>query len=532
MIQPTIILRNLWRNNVFTLLNIVGLAVGMTAAWVMWHYTDFEFGFDKQIPNSDRVFRVISKFKNAQGEEFHNSGCPEPLWRAAQEVAGLRFAVPVHAAFCMAVTPEGSRSPFKDVRQIAHTTPRYFEIQPSKWLAGSPAAALTQPDQVVLARSRAEKYFPRHQPQEVLGKTLRYEFSDDTVVATVVGVVEDLDFPSSFFEKELLTAAAPREDRWGGVNSNQQTWVLLHDASSARSVAEAITAISGARSADYAQRWNMSRWHELQPLLQVHTGDIGSHLPYANANTLKTLSMIALFLLLLACINYINMSTAQIPGRAREIGIRKTIGGRSWDITGAFLAETAAVVLLAALLAGLLTYTCFDYFQDELPKEVLKYADWRKTALFLLGLFLVVVLLSGLYPAWLASRYQPVALLRAQGSGVLGGGRKLNVGLRRGLIVFQFFVAQVFIIGAFVVGCQLHFMRTADLGFDKEAVITFEQPRSAWRDPAQSGKMAVLANSLRQHPEIERVVLGDNPLSNSYSSNEYTYTDSAGNKRE
>ncbi len=531
--QLKITFRSLWRSRLFTILHITGLAIGLSAAWVMWQYVDFEYSHNRQIPNGGNIYRVVSSFTGIDNSQSSNAGCPEPLWRAAEEVAGIEKSVPVQSTFAVMVLPEGVKRGFKEVSEIAKTTPEYFGIVPYKWLAGSAATALSQPNEVVLARSRAEKYFPRHSPAEVLGKTVQYDFWSDTTVAEVVGVVEDLDFPTSFIGKEMLTVGEPDENRWGGVSSSNQLWVVLREGADRATVEESINKISDTKGGAALRQWKMSRTHELQPLAEVHFATrFGSNIRAADAGLLKVLSAVALFLLLLACINYINLSTARMPARSREIGIRKTLGGRNKGIIGSFLLETVFICLVATWLAGMVTQFAFVFFKNELPGDILKYADWRKTAVFLTLLVTAVSLFAGLYPGWLATRFQAVSLLRGQFSGQFGGGGNRGEGVRRGLIVFQFFIAQVFIIGALVVGSQLSFMRHSDLGFDKQAVLTMEQPISAWNDPALKNNLSVLASAFRQMPEIQQVALGDALLSNNSSSNNFTYNDESGNKHD
>jgi putative ABC transport system permease protein len=526
------LLRSFWRTPLFPVLHIAGLAIGLSAAWLVWQYADFELSHNRQIPNGGRIFRVISHFS---GPDFNssNAGCPAPLWTAAAELPGVKHAIPLQQFSALMVTPEGTTKPFSDQKNVYRTTPDYFGLIPYKWLAGSPAMALSQPAQVVLTRLTGEKYFPRHQPEEMIGKVIRYQGFQDTIMATVTGIVEALDYPSSFQAEELLTAPQPKPDRWGSVNSSDQVWLVLDEKANAAVVEKAVNDLSSEKSAEDLKKWGMSRRHELQPLANVHFDvRVGSHIRVANKTVLSVLSAVALFLLLLACINYINLSTARIPARAREIGVRKTLGGSKSGIIIGFLKETVLLCLFAMGFAGLLTFAAFSYFKENLPNDVLKFIDWRKTALFLVGLLALVSLISGLYPGWLASRFQASALLRGQFTGQHAAQQRRGRGLRSGLIVFQFFIAQVFIIGALVVGQQIHFMRHSDLGFDKEAVLTLEQPLMAYRDPALKDKLPLLAEAFGKLPEVQQVALGDPLLNQSFSSNTHEYINAAGQKKE
>lgn len=526
------LLRSFWRTPLFPVLHIAGLAIGLSAAWLVWQYADFELSHNRRIPNGERIFRVISHFS---GPDFSssNAGCSAPIWTAAAELPGVKHSIPLQQFSALMVTPEGVKKPFSDQKKVYRTTPEYFDLIPYKWLAGSPATALSQPAQVVLTRLTGEKYFPRHQPEEMLGKTIRYQGFQDTIMATVTGVVEALDYPSSFQAEELLTAPQPKPDRWGSVNSSDQVWLVLDEKANAAVVEKSINDLAAEKSAEAFKKWGMNRRHELQPLAAVHFDTrVGSHIRVANKTTLSVLSAVALFLLLLACINYINLSTARIPARSREIGVRKTLGGSKSGIIVGFLKETVLLCLLATGFAGLLTFAAFDYFKEDLPEDILKFIYWRTTVLFLAGLVALVSLVSGLYPGWLASRFQASALLRGQFTGQHAAQQRRGGGLRSSLIVFQFFIAQVFIIGALVVGQQIHFMRHSDLGFDKEAVLTLNQPLMAYRDPALKDKLPLLAEAFGRLPEVQQVALGDPLLDQSFSSNTHEYIDATGQKKE
>jgi len=523
--------RRLWRNRFFTALHVAGLSVGLSAAWIVWQFVGFETSHNRAIPNGDRVFRVVSNFTN-NGVSSGNAGSPEPLSRAAEFIAGVEKVIPVRDQTAGTVLPKGAAKPFLDAKYITQITPEYFEMVPHRWLAGSAATALTQPNQVVLTRSRAEKYFPRHRPDEVLGETLTYDFFRESVTAEVVGVVEDLDFPTSFIGKEFMTAKKPKEDRWGNTNSGTQLWLILKEKADPRMVEAAINDVSTKNSGEELKKWGMQRSHALEPLADVHFNlKYESHIRAANPKVLAMLGAIAAFLLLLACINYLNLSTAQIPQRAREIGIRKTLGGRPVGLIGSFLVETLLVCSMAAVVAFFLTKWAFVAFQKELPADVLKFADFRKTTLFLTALIALVTLLSGFYPGWLIGRFQAVSLLKGQFFGQKQS-KNNRGGLRKSLIVFQFFIAQAFIIGALVVGRQLHFMLSNNLGFDRDAVVLTSIPYRTMSNPAYKNGQFLLAEALKKLPEVENIALGDPLFSGSFSSNTHGRTNEKGEKLE
>lgn len=524
-------IRALWNNRLFTALNVVGLAIGLSAAWVVWQYSSFEKSHNTQIPEAGRLFRIVSHF-TANGETNTNAGCPEPLSRAAETIAGVELAVPVQSLWTLNALPEGMKKPVNEPEDVIKTTPAYFEILPYKWLAGSRATALKNPNEVVLTAQSGEVYFPRKTANEILGQTITYNFIDDTLTATVVGVVEELDFPSSFIGKEFVSFQKKEEGVWSNTNSSDQLFVLLQKNADPKTVAATINEVSDKNSKADLEKWKMTRSLALQPLAEVHfDADFGSQIRTANPQVMAVLPGIALFLLLLACINYINLSTAQIPMRAREIGVRKTLGSGRRSLVFGFFGETFLVCLMAVALSVFLTKWAFAFFEKDLPDDVLKYADWRATALFLTGLVAAVVLVSGFYPSWLIGRLQAVSLLK--NNFLTQNQSKMNrAGLRKGLIVFQFFIAQAFIIGAMVVGRQLHFMLEKDLGFDREAVVVASVPYQTSENPAFKNKEKILADALRKLPEVENLALGQPIFTNSFSSNNQSRINEKGEKIE
>lgn len=526
-----ITLRHLWRNRLFTALNVAGLSIGLSAAWVMYQYVTYEFGYESKIADTDRIYRVVSRFV-MDGKESGNSGVPRPMLRAAAAVTGVEMAVPVVDQFISQVQPGlpgGNGAWLEEIRNVTLTTDNYFKLVPYRWLAGNPIGALSQPDQVVLTQSRATKYFGNIEPQHLIGQTVTY---NDTMVLRISGVVADLDFPSSFIGAEFhsISRRDTKKERWAGVNSNEQLFLLLAPHTRAEAVKAQINQVSDENSKADLAKWSMQRWHELQPMNTVHFDeDYASHIRTANKNVLYALMGIAGFLLALACINYINLATAQIPQRAKEIGIRKTLGGGRSGILLHFLGETAVVTTFAVLLAGALAAAFFQYFDELLPEDVLKFVDYRATAVFLVALITLVSLVAGGYPGWLVTLAQPVRTLRGQ---VDNSQKGSPVNLRKGLIVFQFFIAQVFLAGAVIVGQQLHFMLNKPLGFNKDAVLLVDIPWKLMMRPEDKEKHFTMLEEMKKLPGIASGAMGEPLFSQSFSSNNHSHVDAKGVKTE
>ncbi|GAB3909631.1 ABC transporter permease [Larkinella knui] len=516
--------RHLWRNRLFTTLNILGLAIGISGCWVIYRIVSYEFSFDSQQPNRERIYRVVSHFKS-EDNEGKNAGVPMPMADAIDEqVPGLEKVVPVWDDWKESVRIPGAKAGsdrFLEPKNLIVTNNQYFEMVPHRWLAGSSATALDAPNQVVLTQSRAEKYFPGLPMAKVLGRTMIY---DDTITVRVSGVVADLDFPSSFDAKEFFPTkgAQNRNPNWGGVSSNNKLYIALVPNASAPNVLKQINAISALNGAENMKKYHFKRWHELLPLAQVHfSTEYGENMRKANRNVLYGLMGIAAFLLVLACINYINLTTAQMPQRAKEVGIRKTLGSSRWHLIRQFLGETLVITALAIVLS----YWALAAFQELIPEGMDRYTDYWKIAVFLLLLLLGVTVFSGLYPGWLVTRVQVVSMMRGQVTTQVGKG---GLTMRKSLIVFQFVVAQLFIVGTMLVGRQLHYLLNKDLGFNREAVLLVETPWKLQNKPAYKNRKFTMQQELAKQPGIAGVALGNAPMNSSFNSNSFQYKNKKG----
>ncbi|MBL7804116.1 MAG: ABC transporter permease [Saprospiraceae bacterium] len=517
--------RHLMRQKMFTALNILGLAVGMSACWIVYLVLRHELSFEKGIPERDRIYHVVSRFI-FDGEESGNAGAPKPLYDALRdEVPGIDLCVPEQDIFVESVAiPMGEGIPPRIIemqRRVVKTTGEYFQLVPYTWLAGNPAD-FNAPGKVVLTTERLHQYFPNMRPDQVLGRSFTY---NDTLLVTVCGVVENLDFPSDFNGLEFVTMGtfSPlgqyHKMSWAGVNSNDQIFIKVSPGADVAQMEATINRISAERSAEGRKFWgdNSRRWHVLQPLSDVHfNGDYVDNRRKANMTVLYGLMGVAGFLLLLACINFINLATAQMPQRARELGIRKTLGSGSSALIAQFLAETMLTGVFALGFALGLVYLFLKNFDDFIPEGVSAGGQLPQTLLFLAGLLIVVSLLAGLYPAWLATRVQPVRILRGQPMVAIG---KQRVTLRKGLIVFQFTAAQLFMLGALVVGLQLRYVLTQDLGFNRDAILTASMPFKVQVKDTDNNRRFTLRDELLRLPGVAGVSLGQPPVSFSYSAN-------------
>ncbi|RYG42377.1 MAG: ABC transporter permease, partial [Chitinophagaceae bacterium] len=328
----TIALRNFRRHKLFSLINMAGLAIGISAALVIYLIVQYEFNFDTFHKDKDRIYRVVSELKFPD-LTINNSGVPAPTGRAAvKELTGFEVVAPFITAdeTNVAIAHTGSSSPvvFKKQKNIAFADGNYFRLFDYPWLAGAAQVALKDPFQVVLTESRANEYFGKIAVSDMVGRTIVY---DDTLKATVSGIVKDLQQPTSFATREFISLATIGStglkdrwgwDEWGSINSNSQLFVKIEPRASTASLLKQFAALREKYRTKNDLEKNDIIKHSFQPLADIHfnntydaMGERQAHKP-----TLYGLLAVALFLLLLGCINFVNLTTAQATQRAREIG--------------------------------------------------------------------------------------------------------------------------------------------------------------------------------------------------------------------
>lgn len=507
MTQLKFIFRKLWRDRFFTFLKVLGLAIGIATCLVVFKIVYYEFSFDRNHPDKENIYQVVVRF-NREGEESGFGG----IQSAAAEYVKENFAeieqiVPVNDQFFpnVAITqPDGELFQKEDPKQIKSTVSEYFDMVPYPWLAGNKTTALSQPNQAVLTQSRAVEYFGEVSPSEIIGKTMDYGGK----TYTISGIVADLNFPSSFDGKEFL--AIPKtegEPNWFSFNSSNKLFVKLDGNQKER----LLTLLDKKYNEMIPDAWkdeDSSTIYSLLPLSEKHFAEDFSAGDYvANKKILYGLIGIGIFILLLASINYINLSTAQIPYRTKEIGVRKTLGEKGGRITKGFLLETLNIAVLAVLVAIPLSKGFEIFYEDFLPPNIGDYSAAFSIFIFIVCLVAILTVLTGLYPAYLINRVNVSEVLKIQGAGKLSFG---NLTIRKAMIVFQFVIAQVFVIGAFIIASQIKYMINTDLGFQKDAIVNISLPYKPYQN--SDINPFVFKEALKKHPEIRQVALGHTPM--------------------
>ncbi len=519
--------RNLIRNKVYTCINIVGLAIGISAALVIYLIVQYEFSFEQFQKDKDSIFRVVSKIEFPD-LTVHNAGVPVPTANHIKEVVGVENATHFMTNYDLRVSvPQvQDQSPVLIQRQkdIIYADEAYFDIFQYQWVAGSSQSALKDPSRVVLTESRARAYFSGLQPNEMIGRSIIYEDSINTVVS---GIVKDLEEVTDFTFKEFISRATIETtglktqrswDDWGNFDSHSQLFVKLARGANIQQAESQLAELRNRYREREANEIKDGTTHFLQPLVNIHFNPVygifeGSGRVPVNKSILLSLLAVATFLLGLGCINFINLSTAQAGQRAKEVGIRKTLGGNRGTLVFQFLSETFICTLLAVMLSIMLFPLLIQLFQDFIPPGVtLDSLNQPHVWLFLLALLCTLSLLSGFYPAWVLSAFKPVAVLKNQP--FKGSSKSRKAWLRRTLTVTQFVITQVLLVGTLAMGNQIHYSLNKDLGYRKDAIVFVDLERNVF-SMEKDDRRYVLLEKLRQIPEISNLSLGSSPPASS-----------------
>ena len=525
-------LRNFRRNKIFSLINVLGLAIGISASLVIYLLVNYHFTFDKFEKDGDRIYRVVSNF-SFSWEVYRNSGVTSPMGPAMEkELTGLDAVVPFRTYdgdTKISVPVQGQREPviFKHQKNIVFVDGNFFNLIGYQWMAGSAKTSLQKPYQTILSETTARLYFPKLSIGQIIGKELYF---NDTVRATVTGIVKDIkrntDFTfATFISRATLenTSLKPEDwTQWDNTTSSSQLLVKLSPGTKPGSIEKgAYNLYKKYHTPDPND--NSKSEYKLQPLHDIHFNSNygGYDLPLANKPSLYGLLAVAIFLLLLGCINFINLTTAHAAQRAKEIGIRKTLGSSKKQLIIQFLSETFLLTLIATILSVLLTPLILKAFSGFIP-EGLHFREINQPGviLFLIILVVVVTLLSGFYPAMILSGYKPVLVLKNQA--YTNTGKTRHAWLRKSLTISQFIIAQVFIMATILVSKQIKYSLNKDMGFKKDAIVHFSLN---YYDTVKTHKY-VLMDKIRNLPGIYMISLSNNPpSSNSTWSNTVKYKD-------
>lgn len=486
--------RNLRKHKSYVLINMVGLSVGMACFVLIMAFVRFELSYDTFHKQADRIYRVVVDVPTSTylgKSQFALTSVPladavEDQFPAVEETVRIGS---VEALF------RGRQQQVYEKGLFAEET--FLSVFSFPLIQGDTRTALTEPNTVVLTESMATKYFGN---ANALGETLEMHLFGDTYTLTVAGIVEDVPANAHLRFAFLLpmvmdyTFIRDREE-WG--NSNHYTYVMLHEGSSAAQLSEDMTRYVWERKhSGEVYRKGQDDFYALQPLTNIHL--------YSNANfeiaqngdirDVYLFSVLAVLILLIACINYMNLATARASTRFKEVGVRKAIGAYKSQVMKQFMGESVLMALLSLSFVLGLVYVLLPVFgalmECPLDQALVFEPVWL---MGMISLALCVGFLSGSYPAFVLGKLDPVRILK--GARQVQGRR--SIGLRNVLVVGQFATTIVLIVAALVVKQQLDFMRTKDPGYNREHVVAI-----ALQDQKVREQAAALQEALAQHSSL------------------------------
>jgi putative ABC transport system permease protein len=488
--------RSLLRHQTYTAINIIGLTVGVAACLLIFLVVQYETSFDTFHTKKDRIYRITGMVTKPSLN--FQSGVPFPFTEA------VRADMP-HLPVTAILRNEGSffstgEKKFKEDGTY-YAEPQFFDTFDFDWLAGDKKTALAEPNTVALTRDEADRFFGDW--HSAVGKIISYKGKTDL---KVTGILADMPTNTDFPLKVVISYATMRSK--GGDNFHEMTsWGLTLGENYCF-----VTLPAGAVVGNYEQQLDafLKRHNpgdfknglrmKLQPLTAMHYDtriDIFSAHPFSK-QLAGALSLIGLFLVVIACVNFINLATAQAVNRSKEVGIRKVLGSRRKQLIFQFMSETGIITLGAIMLALLVSWLTLPFVNRLLEIQIAATAIVDLRVVTFLGLlWLAVTFLSGFYPAMVLSGFNPVSALKNKLSLVNYGG----ISLRRTLVVLQFCVAQLLVIGTLVMISQLNYFKNRSLGFNKTAVVAIGIPA----DSLSKSKLDFLRTELEQQPGIKAI---------------------------
>ncbi|WP_111672246.1 ABC transporter permease [Algoriphagus litoralis] len=466
--------RNLTRNRLRTAIHVLGLSLGISICFLIFNVVWHAHSFDKFHPDRDQIFRINTLTEYVGGESYPNSGTPGPLGEVIDsEISSIEVKGRLYTMYQTLVTiPEGNKVMGR-TNLATFADPGFFKIFPRKWLAGNPETALEKPNSAVLTQSQLELYFPGVKAIDALGKEVNW-IDADTFSAQITGIVEDYTANTDLIFKDFLSFSTIQTEEqkewmglhhWGNVNSSSQLFVKMQQTDQKSDLEESLKVIA---DKNYSKEADATTSFSVEPLEDIHFGQTYNDTSVSKV-FLNGLIYIGLIILILAVLNFVNLETAMAIGRSKEVGIRKTLGGRRWELVSQFLSETYLLVIFSTLVALAFAEMIRNLFSAYLPEGFsLDYLQIQNLGFYLLFPLLLTVL-SGVYPAISLSSYQPSRAIKGEKRGSTGF--SLGVFLRKNLTVIQFSSSIAFIILVLVLQAQLRYVSSQPLGFEKDAVL-------------------------------------------------------------
>ncbi|TDE18551.1 ABC transporter permease [Dyadobacter psychrotolerans] len=513
-------LRNLRRNWNFTVINITGLTLGLACCLLIFFTVRYEVSFDKHHQNTDQVYRIIRHTK-ANGEKGYNPGIPLPVLEAMRnDFPEIKNQVTCTYGMreTLVTNIEGvSKKKFVDpFYAVSFVGPEYFNLLDYTWLKGSPKTSLTNPGSVVLTERQAQKYFGDADP---MGKTIRINNKMNFIVT---GLIKDSPVTTNFPFTVMLSFSSLKEygsftewNDWISSYGGGQMYIKLPAAISKDQFEKQMVTFSK-KYLDAKTAADLE--FLLQPVKDIHFATKMSN--YAGRTISKgmiwSMVLVGVFILITACVNFVNLATAQALRRSREVGVRKVLGSTRSQLLRQYFSETGVITFLSVILGLVVAQLVLPYVANilNIKSEGVWFIKDPSIIIFLLILMITTTFLAGIYPAMIVSGYQPILALK--GKAHSSGSHQSN--LRRGLIVLQFAISQAVLIGTLIAYSQMKYFKTMDVGFDKDEIVNVVVPEH------EHGEIEKLAAQLKGESGINSISFSSfTPMSQSNWQTGFTF---------
>lgn len=489
--------RNLRRNKAYAIINIIGLSMGIACSILIFIWVSFHFSFDNFHPDANRIYRVVTEIHNENNGT--TPGVPPPFTKAFRNdytFAEKTARVVGFGGTLVSLPEEKDNKKFQEDDGVAFAETEFFDIFRFPLVQGSGYKVLNEPNKALVTEHIAKKYFGT---TDAIGKKIRIDNKSDFIIA---GILKDLPqntdrrheiYLSDYNLKDYSPWIA-NDKSWGGINSETHCFTRLKPGVTPAQVEKVFP---GLKRKYYSDGDKNTFFFKMQPLADIHFNP--DYNGYLEKKYLWAFVLVAIFLITTACVNFVNLATAQAVNRAKEVGIRKVLGGLKSQLFWQFIAETALITFFALLVAYGLAWLGLPWL-NSLFQTKLSINPFNNPLLlfFSVVVALLVTFLSGSYPGLVLSGFQPIAALKGKLTQKNLGG----FSLRRVLVIFQFGISQLLIVGTIVIAGQMEYSRQSDLGFKKDAVAMLPVPLT---DSAGKGRMEILRNRLSQVPGVEKV---------------------------
>ena len=465
--------RNLRKNKSYSLINILGLSSGIACAILIFIVVSYQLSFDTFHPHTERLYRVVTEFHNESIE--YQSGVPQPLGKAFRNDYSFMETSARVCSFnnaLLSLPGEKETKKFQEEDGVAYAEPEFFDLFNFPLVKGDHLHPLTEPNTALITQRIAAKYFGSEEP---IGRIIRYNNQTDF---RITGILKDIpgntdrkqEIYLSYANLKDLDPYLASDSSWGTVKSSMNFFIRLKPGVSAATVEAQLPAFNK----KYADADDVkTQRFRLQPLNDIHFN--ANYDGQVNKSYLWVLSLIGVFLVITACVNFINLATARALNRAKEVGVRKVMGSLRPQLFWQFIFETALLVLFSFLLASSLALLLLPALNDLIgTKMTIGLLSNPGTLGFLVLLMITIIFLAGSYPGLVLARFKPIAALKGKLSQRHIGG----FSLRRTLVVSQFAISQMLVIGMIVIAGQIHYSKTTDLGFRKDGIVLLPLPQN------------------------------------------------------